>query len=492
MPVSALVQQALKRIDTELAGQPAVQSALYATLGEVQDQLRIPERAQASFEQAIALERPLGRPLVLAKLLSRLARHVRANASPEAALVPAREALAIYLRPELQAPPAERVQAMLALGKNLLDSTQPAEGLQWLRDAVAAAEAIDRRGEVLAEALLALGIELQKLGERAEAEPSLRRSVAIFRALPNRQVEAANAQEMLARLLVNRQQMAEAEGLLRDALAQRRALHGDDDVSIPWAIAGLARLLDDDDRSLEALPLFAEAVELAERKLGADSVHHAVLLQNQARCQFRAGDFAGAQANYRRSLAALSRLWGADHPGLATLRTNLGMLLIAAQDWNAAQTELQATEQSLAARQPGNPLDLALVRILLTEADVGRGQVDAARRWLAQVEGVDLGAPSLVHAEFLRARAWLVAADGEPAAARAAFAESEDAWDTALAKDNPRAVLVRLDRAEWLARADAAARAEARALAAEIQAGVQDHLVPDSPLRARMARLIQR
>ncbi len=129
------------------------------------------------------------------------------------------------------------------------------------------------------------------------------------------------------------------------------------------------------------------------------------------------------------------------------------------------------------------------MRILLAEADLGRGEVAAARGWLAQVEGVDLGAPSLVHAEYLRARAWLVAADGEPAAARAAFAESETARDTALAASNPRAVLVRLDRAEWLAGADAAARAEARALAAEIQAGVQDHLVPE---RARIAQLPQR
>lgn len=493
VPVSVLVQQALQRIDTELAGQPAVQSALYATLGEVQDQLRIPDQAQASFEKAIALERSLGRPLELARLLSRLARHVRANASPEAALVPAREALAIHQQLGAQAPPAERVQAMLALGRNLLDSTQPAEGLQWLRDAVAAAEAIDSQSEVLAEALLALGSHLHQLGELAEAESALRRAVAIYRALPDRPAETVNAQELLARLLVSRKQMAEAEGLLRDALAQRRALHGEDDVSIPWAIAGLARLLDDDGRSLEALPLFAEAEALGARKLGADSVHHAVLLQNLARCQFRAGDFAGAQAGYRRSLAALMRLWGADHAGVATVRINLGMLLVAAQDWNAARTELQAAEQSLAGRQPGNPRDLALVRILLAEAELGRGEIEAGRRWLAQVEGVDLSAPSLVHAEYQRARAWLVAASGDPAAAKAAFGESEAAWDTALAKDNPRAVLLRLDRAEWLARSeDPAALAEAQTLAAEIQARVQDHLVPDSPLRARIARLLRR
>ena len=154
---------------------------------------------------------------------------------------------------------------------------------------------------------------------------------------------------------------------------------------------------------------------------------------------------------------------------------------------------MQAAEQSLAGRQPGNPRDLALVRILLAEAELGRGEIEAGRRWLAQVEGVDLAAPSLVHAEFQRARAWLVAASGAPAAAKAAFGESEAAWDTALAKDNPRAVLVRLDRAEWLARAgDAASVAEAQTLAAEIQARVQDHLVPDSPLRARIARLLRR
>lgn len=488
VPVSTLVDQALKRIDADLAGQPAVQSELYATLADVQTQLRVPDQAQASFEQAIALERPLGRPLVLARLLGRLARHLRSNGSMEAAAAHARESLMLYRGLGSDAPQKELIQAIRALGAILLDTTQTDEGMQLLREAAAAAEALDPAGGLLADVLVDLGVKLHELGQYPEAESALRRSVKIREDIAGDEPERLNAQEMLARILVSRGQFGQAEALLRHALERRRALDGAEDVGIPWRLSELARVLDDDGRSLEALPLFAEAVALGERKFGVDSVHHAVLLQNQARCQYRAGDLKSARANYQRSLAALTRLWGADNPGIATVRSNLGMLLVVDQDWRAAEAEMRVAERVLAARQPGNPRDLALARILLAEASLGQGRVEDARAWLAQVDGVDLAAPSAVHAEYLRARARLQAAQGDAAAVTAAFAESEAAWDAALSPTNPRAVLVRLDRAEWLARQG---RAEARTLAQQILSQVDAHLVPDSPLRARIARLLQ-
>jgi serine/threonine-protein kinase len=490
VPLSTLVQQALARIDRELAGQPAVQAELYATLADVQTELRIPEQAQSSFEKSIALERTLGRPLVLARLLGRLARHLRSNGSAEAAAKPAREALELYRGMGAHAPAAERVRATSALGAILLDTPQTDEGLLLLRQAVTAAEAIDPAGTLLAQALLDLGGKLHELDQLAESERLLRRGVAIFDKHSEDELSALNAREVLARLLVSRKQMLEAESLLRAALERRRALQGVDDVNIPWRLSELGRLLDDDGRSLQALPLFAEAVTLAERKFGADGVHHAVLLQNQARCQFRAGAFAEAEANYRRALADLSRHWGEQNPGIATIRTNLGMLLLASGKPDEAWRQLQAAEQILAARRPGNPRDLALSRILLAQVDLLRQRIQDARRWLELVEGVDLGAPSAVHAEFLRAQALVLATQPDDSATLAAFGESEAAWDAAIAAGSPRAVLVRLDRAEWLAgRGDAAQREQAQTLAAEVLAQIDDKLVSLSPWRARIARL---
>lgn len=492
VPVSQLVQQALVRIDSELAGQPAVQAELYATLADVQTELRIPEQAQASFEKAVALERPLGRPLLLARLLGRLARHLRSNASAEAAAIPAREALALYRGLGSGAPAREQLQATSALGAILMDTPQTDEGLQLLREAASAAEVVDPAGTLLAQTLLDLGGKLGELGELDEAESLLRRGVQIFDTHPQDELSALNAREVLARLLVTRKQWVEAESLLRDALERRRDIQGADDVNIPWRLSELGRVLDDDGRSLEALPVFAEAVDLAERKFGADGVHHAVLLQNQARCQYRAGAFAEAEANYRRALDALSGHWGADNPGIATIRSNFGMLLIARGSLDEAQRQLQDAEAILAGRQPGNPRDLALARILLAQAELRRQRLDEARRWLDLVDGVDLGAPSAVHAEYLRTQAMLRATQTDASATLAAFGESEAAWDAAVSASNPRAVLVRLDRAEWLAgRGDATGREQARALAAEILAQVEDQLVPQAPWRARIARLQQ-
>ena len=56
---------------------------------------------------------------------------------------------------------------------------------------------------------------------------------------------------------------------------------------------------------------------------------------------------------------------------------------------------------------------------------------------------------------------------------------------------NRRGVLVRLDRAEWLAsRGDPASRDQASALAAEVLAQVDDKLVPQSPWRVRIAKML--
>lgn len=490
VPVSKLVEQALARIETELAGQPAIQAELYLTLGEVQTQLRDPPAAQASFERALAIERTLDRPLPLARTVWRLARHLRTNGQEAPAQERAREALSLYEALGGEAPAGERQQAQRLLGMSLMETAQTAEGLSLLHAAVQDAETVDPAGTDLGFALLDLGIALRQIGELEEAEQVLRRSVVLFGKLDAQSAETVDAQESLARLLVTRSKFVEAEALLRAALESRRVLHGADDVSVPWSLSQLGSVLDADGRSLEALPLYAEAVELGERKFGADTMHHAVLLQNQARSLFRAGALDEALAKYRRALAALLGSWGEDHVGVASVRTNLGQVLLATGAYAEALRVLESAERVQAARQPGNPVDLALVRVLLAEAHWRLGQREQARRWLAQVEQVELAVPSAVHAERLRVQA-LLASDGrDRAAILQAFQAAEAAWVEAVSAGDARAPLVRLHRAEWLARQGGAEdRAEARALAGQILAEIDARIVPDSAWRARIARL---
>lgn len=490
VPVSRLVEQALARIETELAGQPAIQAELYLTLGEVQTQLRAPAAAQASFERALAIERTLDRPLPLARTVWRLARHLRTNGLEAPAQERAREALSLYVAMDAEAPAGERQQAQRLLGMSLTETAQTAEGLSLLRAAVQDAEAVDPAGTDLGAALLDLGTALRQMGELDEAERLLRRSAQLFGNRDPQSADTVNAQEMLARLLVTRSKFVEAEALLRAALESRRVLHGADDVSVPWSLSQLGSVLDADGRSLEALPLYAEAVALGERKFGADTVHHAVLLQNQARSLFRAGALDEALAKYRRALAALLGSWGEDHAGVASVRTNLGQVLLATGAYAEALGVLASAERVLAARQPGNPVDLALARVLLAEAHWRLGQREQARRWLAQVEDVELTVPSTVHAERLRVQVLLASAGGESAAILQGFEAAEAAWSAAVSAGDARAALVRLERAEWLMRRGGTEdRAEARALAGQILAAVDGRIVPDSPWRQRIARL---
>lgn len=490
VPVSRLVEQALARIETELAGQPGVQAELYSTLAGVQSELWSPEAAQASFERAIALQRTLDRPLPLARSVLRLARHMRRHGSPEATQTHAREALALYEALGAEAPAGERQQAMRLLGMSLMDTPETTEGLRFLRQAVQDAEANAPEGTDLAFALLDLGSALRQLGVLDEAEVSLRRSVALFRADDEGSEETLNAQEVLARLMVARKQFVEAEALLRESLERRRALHGSDDINIPWRLSELGALLDEDGRSLEALPLYAEAVDLAASKFGLGAAQHAVLLQNQARSQFWAGALDQAVSNYRQALAVLVERWGEDHAGVASVRTSLGQLLLVMGEYAEAGSALGLAERVLAARQPGNPVDLARARVLLAEAHWRLGRQEEAQRWLALAMEAELTAPSTVYAERLRVQALLASQGGDSDAILRAFEGAEAAWSAAVSPGDARAPLMRLQRAEWLARrGDAASRAEARRIAGQVLAEVDTRIVVGSPWRERIARL---
>ncbi len=490
VPVSQLVEQALARIETELAGQPAMQAELYTTLANVQTQLRIPEAAQNSFERAVAIERTLGRPLPLARSALRLAGHVRQNGATDAALTHAREALALYQALGPDAPAGERQQAMRLLGQTLLNTPQSAEGLALLRSALADAESNGPNATDLAFALLDLGGGLHLLGELDEAERHLRRSYALFRAHDEHSVETVNAQEVLARVLVARKQLPAAESLLRDALERRRALHGADDVNTPWRLSELGAVLDADGRSKEALPLYAEAVALAERKFGADTLHHAVLLQNQGRSQFRAGALEAADSSFRRALATLTRAWGEGSPAIANARTNHGQVLLAMTSYAEASRVLASAERVLAAQQPGSPVDLAQTRVLLAEADWRFGRRAEADRMLALAEDTKLDVATPTHAHRLQVRALLRSDGDDEAAIVDAFLAAEAAWKEAVSAGDPRVALARLDRAEWLARRGGAqGRTGAQVLASQILDDIDGRIVADSPWRARIARL---
>jgi serine/threonine-protein kinase len=485
IPTSKLVEQALQRIDTELAGQPAVQAELYGKLAGVQAMLGNPKLAQDSYEKAIELQRPLAQPLVLADLLGELALLQRRSFGLEQAQVPAREALTLL--EQHAAAPADLAEATRLLGAIVSQLGDRVEGERLLRLALSRAEAISPSGPHAAAAMQELAEHLARGTDYDEAEALLRKAL-MMRAASGADSDALNVQEQLGSLLGKRRRFAEAEEMLRGALEQRRALKGEDDADIPWRLSELARILDNSGQPLRALPLYREALALAERKLGATSIAYAVLLNNLALASMRVGDYRESERSYRQAIAIVAKPWGERSEGLAKLRFNLATLLQMVRPKEALPL-LISCESVYAQTYPGDHAEVIATRLLLAVVEATLGHGDAARGWLSKVDQAsqDLGAQMGADRQY--ALALVLRLEGQAESALAALEQADKLRTEALGDSDPRVWLARIELAEWLALSAGSRKASAE-LAEQIMLKLDPVLVPDSPVRARLARLM--
>lgn len=489
IPTSKLVEQALGRIDSELAGQPSVQAELYGVLAGVQDVLGNPDLALSSYQKAIELERTQDRPLVLAELLGKLARLQRKSYSVTEAQTPARESLQLY---EANAPAGSPglVQASITLGAVVSQVNGKAEeGEALLLTAVTRAEALDPTGLPLVTALAELATHLTRVGRLPEAEQQLRRALELAGAHADGALDALGIKEQLGAVLGKLRRFAEAEALLRDALAQRRALHGDDDINIPWRLSELATVLTNAGKPLKALPLYHEALQVAAPKMGERSVPYAVLLNNLAIASMRVGDYNQSERAFRQAIDIVEEPWGEQDQGLANMRYSLATLLSRIRPVDALPLA-SACESVFAASYPADNPDLIDARILLAVVNARLGHVQQTRDWVRKVDDSKAPLPPLKRADREFALALIEAHEGKFDAALAGLERAEALREEALGSDDPRVWTARIERAELLAqRGSADDRKASAALARDIFAHLDAALVPDSPVRERITRL---
>jgi eukaryotic-like serine/threonine-protein kinase len=490
IPTSKLVEQALTRIDTELAGQPAVQAELYGALAGVQDVLGNPKLAQSSFEKAIALERGLDRPEELARLLQELALLLRRSASKDDAAAPARESLTLF---EAHAPSGspQLVSATRTLGAILSQVSGKAEEAEsLLRKALMRAEAIDPAGLEVVRTQAELAGHLTRAGALPEAERLLRRGIGLAEVHADGAMDALGMKEQLGAVLGKQRRFEEAEALLRAALAQRRALQGDDDVNIPWRLSELANVLTNGGKTLQALPIYREALNVAAPKMGVNSVPYAILLNNLAIASMRVGDYAGSERAFRQALEIVSGPWGEGDQGLANMRFNLGTLL-SKTDPEQALPLVGACEAVFAKAYSADNPDVVDARMLLAVISAKLGHTQQARDWLRKVDDAQAELQPLNRADRAYAQALIEIDEGRTEAALASLQHAEELRTDALGEHDSRVWLAKIDRAELLAkRAGVDDRKASAELARDIFAHLDATLVSDSAVRARIARLL--
>ena len=492
IPTSRLVDESLLRIDTELQGQPATQAALYATLAGVQQVLGNAEAARTHFDKAVALQRTLDDPLVLAGMLSQRALLARAAFGRDAAIADAREALALTERAAAPGS-AAHAAALALLGRTLSNDGQHAQAEPLLLRALAMQDALDPTGAGSRDTLEALGQHYEHKKDYPGSARWYQRLADVEQAVrgPHSR-EFYNALDSLGMVYGLMRRFDEAETTLRRALAGFRELTPDGSAELAWRYSQLGRVLVSSGHSLDALPLYREALAIGARKMGAESVSYAILLNNTAVAQRHSGDFAAAERSYAQALPIMEKAWPANDALLTRAGTDYGSVLLAQGKTDAAHRRLDTAYRNRLA--PGNEQTPPVLQsqIALAEWETRSGQPGKALSRLQSIETAAVSLEPLDRAAYARQLGLACAGLGRTDAALTQFESSEQLTRETLGARDPRTWLAMLDRAEMLAaQNDAAARAKAAQVAAQILHEVDAALVTDSPMRAQLARLAQ-
>lgn len=490
VPVSKLVTEALKRIDTELAGQAEVQSELYGTLGRALRLLGNNSEAGAALEKAVALARQIDRPVILAEQLTELARYRLAAVDSAAAEVPAREAWQIY-----QALPDVALEVRMVAAMDLaviLGNQGKAESTELLKQVLDTLRAEAPDSVQLTDALDMLAGNRIRFDRTVEAEALLRESLAIQIEQGRGDDETSiTTREILGHVLSDLNQPEEAERLLREALDLRRKTAGEEDPHIPWRLVELARVLDNHGRSLEALGYYAEALKLAQTKIGADTVTYAVMLNGQAMSLQRAGDLQAAERVFSEAARIARKHWGDAEPGTARIVGNAARLQFQLGKLDQAWHMASEAERVWAKQFPADHSDVTETRATLARIACAAGRAAASRSKLQQIEAAVTQPTPGVRRLTERAMACLSERAGNLDASIAHLLAAEAADRERFTSQNPQIWLGQLDRIQLLIRRNRPGdRAEARQLAETVLLNVDAALLPNAPQRDVLKRLL--
>lgn len=211
------------------------------------------------------------------------------------------------------------------------------------------------------------------------------------RALDAGSAEYAASLDQVGDILRLKADLARAEPMLREALDLRHSRLAADDPAIIESTTHLAALESARGRFKQAGVLFDEAVRMAERRFGQDSVETARQLDAHAGNLDDMGQRNEALLLYRRALAIRERRLGPDDAEVAATLVNLGVHLSVSGRYDEAAELLQ---RALAIRSAiygaAHPL-VAFARIDLAGVRADQGRYDEAEA-LAQQALADVRA----------------------------------------------------------------------------------------------------
>ena len=217
-----------------------------------------------------------------------------------------------------------------------------------------------------ASALLNLAVAMTDGGQRAAAAKVLDEALAMHRhSLGEKHLRTVINLNLLANNHLMMGDPDRADAIFQELLPIERELYPDD-IQTARTLQGLSYGLVRRQRAREALPLAEEALRIAIHREGPDSMEAALAYSSVAEAHRSMGSGARALPLYRQARALYQKALGPDHPRVATLLSQEGLILM--QDGKLALAEQAMTQavQSLSKLCPG-----CLVELTIAQSNLG-------------------------------------------------------------------------------------------------------------------------
>ncbi len=489
-PASKLIEAAEQRIATGLVGQDGTKAELFSTLGRVQSNMGNTKQANANYLQALAIERKLDRPLILAELLTRVASLRGANFGVTQAEPFAREALS--LREKYAAKDSEAVAESLSILGNIFTTQgKREESLQHHTRALQIRQQRDPASEGVAATLHFLALHSVRFQDFDKAFAEFKRSMEIrARLVGEDHPDYLITLEEYGNALNLTHRYAEAETVMRKALVQRRKLHGDDNEKIAFGLNVLGNIVNRQGREREAITIIEEALTIVEKKFGKQSMPYASVLNNLAISQQNVGDLIGAERGYTEAMQIFASIWPETDLTLARVRFNVARIRLQMRQFDRIEPLLNqsyATRQKALGDKHGDVIE---TKLLMGDWQLATGKLDMAIETIAKIVPLMPVKDNFVVINYERLRARIAVKQGNRDQVLSQFEIVEQLTAKAFGETSARNWLGKVERAEWLASTNQPSDAlVSRSLANEILNKVSNKLDPNAAVIAKLKQL---
>jgi tetratricopeptide (TPR) repeat protein len=185
-----------------------------------------------------------------------------------------------------------------------------------------------------------LGQTLCAQGRRTEALRLVEDAVQLLRGtLGVRHMNTLHAMNYLGGLKLIFGDLQSAEALFRELLPVERELYPKD-TQLALTLGGLSSILVRQDKAAEALPLAEEELTIALAAAGEQSLDAALAYANVATAHKWSRHYERAFPLYRKSLSIYERLLGPEHPRVAGILSEIGLLEMEDGNYTLAERDM--------------------------------------------------------------------------------------------------------------------------------------------------------